>query len=252
MKLPKLLQRLQFSKVVVLCFLIVLMAIGAVPSYWTGHWPWAHPPKIANLKQMKNLRQTGLSLPDWQTQQQHTVTIGGHKWSIQELQRDEKTQVTLLLLPQDDNKAQPEVEWMDINGFKEWQTDQERRLHFKVETPSQAGTPKTKEPGTSPARPTSSNVEARFFRGWTRQQTFAVLQWYAWPGGGNPAPSGWFWADQMVQLHRRRLPWVAVSILMPMEPLAEVDTALPLAKSLGQTVQAALMAEVLRPKVISP
>jgi hypothetical protein len=31
---------------------------------------------------------------------------------------------------------------------------------------------------------------------------------------------------------------------MPMEPLAEVDTALPLAKSLGQTVQAALMKEL--------
>ena len=243
MKLP-ILQRSQFSKVFLLCFLLVLMAIGAVPSYWAGSWPWANPPRVTNLKQLKNIRQAGLALPGWQTQQQHTVTIGGHKWSIQELQQDEKTPVTLLLLPQEDRKAQPEVEWMDINGFKEWQTDQERQLQFKVETPLQTGTQKTKELGTSAARPTSSDVKARFFRGWTRQQTFAVLQWYAWPGGGNPAPSAWFWADQKAQLHRRRLPWVAVSILMPMEPLAEVDTALPLAKSLGQTVQAALMKEL--------
>ena len=243
MKLP-ILQRSQFSKVFLLCFLLVLMAIGAVPSYWAGSWPWANPPRVTNLKQLKNIRQAGLALPGWQTQQQHTVTIGGHKWSIQELQQDEKTPVTLLLLPQEDRKAQPEVEWMDINGFKEWQTDQERRLQFKVETPLQTGTQKTEEPGTSAARPTSFDVKARFFRGWTRQQTFAVLQWYAWPGGGNPAPSAWFWADQKAQLHRRRLPWVAVSILMPMEPLAEVDTALPLAKSLGQTVQAALMKEL--------
>lgn len=244
MKLPKKLQRFQFSKVVLLSFLVGLMAIGAVPSYLTGRWSWANPPRVTNLKQLKNIRQAGLALPGWQTQQQDTVTIGGHKWSIQELQQDEKTQVTLLLLPQEDRKAQPEVEWMDINGFKEWQTDQEQRLQFKVETQAQTGTQNTTESGTSATRPTSSDVKARFFRGWTRQQTFAVLQWYAWPGGGNPSPSGWFWADQMAQLHRRRLPWVAVSILIPMEPLAEVETALPLAKSLGQTVQAALMKEL--------
>ncbi|MBD1833553.1 cyanoexosortase B system-associated protein [Cyanobacteria bacterium FACHB-472] len=254
MRLPKLLH-LPVSQVVLLCFLIVLIAIGAVPSYLSGNWAWVNPPQVTNFKQLKSLRQNGLALPGWQTKQQQVETIGGHKWSIQELQRDENSQVTLLLLPQISQKDQPEVEWMDVNGFmtrefqyrKLSQTDKNsnRRFQFSWDTDSYRQLPFTvKSTSTSSA---DAKVEARFFRGWTRQQTFAVLQWYAWPGGGKPAPSSWFWADQMAQLQRRRLPWTAVTILIPMEPLADLETAKPLAESLGQTVQGALMADVLHP-----
>ena len=108
MRLPKLLH-LPVSQVVLLCFLIVLIAIGAVPSYLSGNWAWVNPPQVTNFKQLKSLRQNGLALPGWQTKQQQVETIGGHKWSIQELQRDEKSQATLLLLPQISQKDQPEV-----------------------------------------------------------------------------------------------------------------------------------------------
>lgn len=223
--LPKLL-RFQLSKVVLLGFLIVLMGIGAIPGYVTGYWPWAQPPRVTHIKQIKSLREKGLTLPNWQNLNHQVQQIGGHKWSIQELQGDAQTQVTLLLLPQSDHTDQPEVEWMDINGFKEWETDSERDLPFKVDAKGQQ----------APA-----NVEARFFRAWTQQQTFAVLQWYAWPKGGSPAPSRWFWADQIAQGQRHRMPWVAVSLLIPIEPLGDIETVRAVALSLGQTIQSTLM-----------
>jgi cyanoexosortase B-associated protein len=63
MRLPKLLH-LPVSQVVLLCFLIVLIAIGAVPSYLSGNWAWVNPPQVTNFKQLKSLRQNGLALPD--------------------------------------------------------------------------------------------------------------------------------------------------------------------------------------------
>src|SRR5919202_2149619 len=111
MKTGPLMQRFQVSRVAVLCFLLVLVAIGAVPVYWTGHWHWAQPPQVTNLKQVKSLLKKPVTLPGWQTKEQRPEKIGGHKWSYQELHRDDEKPVILLLLPQKDDKAQPEVEW---------------------------------------------------------------------------------------------------------------------------------------------
>lgn len=225
--LPQLLQRTLVFRVILAGFLILLIGLGTVPGYLTGYWPWAQPPKVANLKQLKNLREIGLTLPGWKTLNQDVQTIGGHKWSVQTIQRDDQTQALLMLRPPNDHKEQPEVEWMDINGAQQWETDSYRRLSFKGSNPE-------------------ANVEARFFRAWTQQQTYAVMQWYAWPRGGNPAPSRWFWADQVAQLQRSRMPWVAVSLFIPIEPLGEIETVQSLALSLGQTIQNSLMAESLK------
>ena len=98
-----------------------------------------------------------------------------------------------------------------------------------------------KSAGTTKPTTASAKVEARFFRAWTQRRTVAVLQWYAWSGGGNPAPSRWFFADQLAQLRRNRVPWVAVCLQIPIEPLGDIEASRPLAESLGKVVQTALM-----------
>ena len=223
--------RTLFPRIVVLLLLLVLLARSAVPGYLTGRWSWAQPLPVTTLKQIKQLRQTGLTLPSWQIIQQQQQIIGGHKWSVQVIKQERKQmQAILLLLPQNGPAAQPQVEWTDINGAQRWNTDQYHWSQFTV------------EPLGVLNSGGATKVEARFFRGWTDQQTFAVLEWYAWPTGGHAVPSRWFWADQLAQWRYTRVPWVAVSILIPIEPLGEVETSWPLAQSLGQTVQAALMA----------
>jgi cyanoexosortase B-associated protein len=46
----------------------------------------------------------------------------------------------------------------------------------------------------------------------------------------------------LAQWRQKRTPWVCVSILLPMEPLGQVETSWKQAQSIGETVQAALMA----------
>ncbi|MEG4014506.1 MULTISPECIES: cyanoexosortase B system-associated protein [unclassified Microcoleus] len=226
----KLLQRYQLSKIVVLVFLLILVGAVAIPGYATGNWPWTNQPILANLKQLKSLRQNGMTLPGWkETRLQNNVVIGGHRWLVQEI-KNHQTIAILLLLPQNDPKNQPQVEWLDIDGFHRWQTDSHRTLRFKVKL------------ATTPDKPPST-IEARFFRSWTPQQTFAVVQWYAWPNGGSPATSRWFWEDSMARLSNRRASWVAVSIILPIEAQSEIKIVEPLLESLSQTVQAQLMAE---------
>jgi len=227
----KLLRRYQLSKIVVLVFLLVLVGVVAIPGYATGRWPWTNPPTVANLKQLKSLRQNGMKLPGWQVIRiQNNVQIGGHRWLVQEI-KNHQTIAILLLLPQNGPKNQPQVEWLDIDGFHRWQTDSHRTLRFTVKlTPTSDKSPPT--------------IEARFFRSWTPQQTFAVVQWYAWPNGGSPATSRWFWEDSIARLSNRRASWVAVSIIVPIQPQSDIKIVEPLLESLGETIQAKLMTEI--------
>lgn len=219
------------SQVILLLFLLLLIAVGAVPSYLKGRWPWEQPPPIQSLKQLQELRKTGLTVPGWQTISQEVREVSGHKWSYQNIQRDPQTQAILMLLPQNGPKEQPQVEWVDIKGFWRWKTDKYRHAQFTAESTNN-----------------SANVEAQFFQAWNPKQTYAVLQWYASPDGGTPNPSKWFWADQIAQWQGRRVPWVAVNIQIPIEPLGDIEKVWPLAQSLGQTVQSALMAGSLQKK----
>lgn len=224
----------QWNQVVVLLLLLLLLGMGGVPGYLTRNWQWQQPPSLTSLKQLRQIHKSGLTLPGWQTVEQGEEEIGGHKWSRQLLQainqESSKNQALLLLLPQYSPKNQPEVEWSEINSWgrsrwKRWDIAQDRSATFTVKD------------SKSPVQ-----VKATFFRASTPQNTFAVLQWYALPNGGDPSPLSWFVADQWAKLHKKRIPWVAVSIFVPIEPLGKVEKSWPLVKSLGETVQATLMA----------
>lgn len=229
----KFLKERQFSQVVALLLLLLLLVIGAIPGYLTAHWDWQELPRITNLKELQNLPKKGLLLPDWKTLEQRQQQIGERKWSYQLIQKQsDQTKAILLLLPQTGSKEQPVVEWTEINSFWQWQIAQYRSADFTVKPQTAGSNAETK-------------IEARFFRASTGQQTFAVLQWYAWSNGGHSSPLRWFVVDQLAQWQKKRAPWVAVSILIPMEPLGQVETNWNQAKSIGQTVQTALMTNLL-------
>lgn len=231
----KLQRQYKLYKIVVLLFLLLLVAAVAIPGYATGRWPWTNPPPVTNLKQLKTLRQEGLMLPGFEARRLYNnVQIGGHRWLFQEIQEIEHPErITILLLrPQNGPKDQPQVEWLDIDGFHRWQREADRTLRFTVEL--------AKIPNQPP--PT---VEAQLFRSWTAQtppQTFAVVQWYAWPGGGSPATSRWFWQDSIARLSNRRASWVAVCIIVPFHSASDIEISR--LQSLGEIVQAQLMTEI--------
>jgi cyanoexosortase B-associated protein len=234
--LSKFFKENQLNQVVALLLLLLLLLLGGLPGYLTGHWQWKQPPPVTNLKELRHIRKTGLTLPGWQTIEQSEQQIGERKWSLQVIKKENsESQAIILLLPQNGPMDQPEVEWTEVNGWGrsrwgKWDVAQSRPAEFTVKQPlkslSQAET----------------KVEATFFRAATPQQTFAVLQWYAMPNRGNPSPLSWFIADQVAQWSKNRIPWVGVSILIPIEPLGQVEKSWSLAQSLGETVQATLMA----------
>ncbi|MGB3641402.1 MAG: cyanoexosortase B system-associated protein [Rivularia sp. (in: cyanobacteria)] len=221
----------QFLQIAALLLLALLMAIGALPGYFKGDWQWKEPPPIIKLGEIKQLRKTGLTLPGWKVTQQQEQNLGSGKWSLQLMENEGSKQTAiLLLLPQNGPKSQPQVEWTEINSWGrmqwgEWQVAQYREAQFMVDRPQLKD---------------KTEVKARFFRGTSKNQTFAVLQWYAMPNGGHFSPLNWFWADQLAQWHKQRVPWIAVSLFIPMEPLGEVETTWEQIKSIGETVQTRL------------
>ncbi|BCL36312.1 cyanoexosortase B system-associated protein [Nostoc sp. MS1] len=238
--LSKFINYKHLTTLVVLLLFLLLLTVGAVPGYLSGHWQWKQPPPIATLKELREIRNRGINLPGWQTTEQGEQIVGQHKWSLQILkQESSQKQVLLLLLPQLTSKNQPEVEWTDVSSWGKlrwgkWEIAQSRSAEFAINQSVNA------------KENSKIQVEAQFFRASTQQQTFAVLQWYAFPNGGNSSPVRWFLADQLAQLHKSRAPWVAVSILIPMEPLGDVETTWPLAKSIGEAVQSTLIAGPLK------
>lgn len=240
LSLPKSLQRFQFSRVVIVLFLLAIALIGVVPRYFTGEWVWTKPPQVITIRQLQNLKTEGLALANWQTLEHQLAPIGGNEWSIQALKAKDPTEqanqdnaldrAILLLLPQKWHTNQPQVEWMDINGWQRWTTDSVRQVQF------------TAAPSIASTTQRTASVKARFLRGWTQQQTYAVLQWYAWTDGGSPDPGDWFWVDRISQWRsHHRMPWVAVSVLIPIEPLGNIEEIQPFITSLGQSIQSTLM-----------
>jgi cyanoexosortase B-associated protein len=229
--------RISFYKSLMVMFVLAIAAFIVVPNYLTGQWIWNTSQELNHLQELRAIQQEGITLPGWRTITQQTGEIGGRKWSIQGIIPDTVSEpatpqntVWVLLRPQTWHQDMPQVDWVDIRGFQQWTTDSNRSLRFTV-------------PGVSPdavdQQPVAIN--ARFLRGWNQQRTYAVLQWYAWANGGNPAPSQWFWADQRSQLfHHTRTPWIAVSLLIPIKPLGEIETVRSQAAELGQLVQLTL------------
>jgi cyanoexosortase B-associated protein len=249
--LPKRVQQLSIPKAIVLVFLLLLVGVGTVPGYINGNWRWLNPPQVQELKQLKLLKKQGLEVANWQVLNHQALSIGGRGWSSQELvlpaqksSPSSSNRAALLLMPQVKQTDQPQVEWTDIRGWQRWTEDSNQTLQFSVDPPDA-----TKSTSTKMSTQRRATVTARFFRGWTQQQTFAVLQWYAFPNGGNPSPSRWFWADRIAQWKQQRVPWVAVCILMPIEPLGELENYQTTAQSLAVAVQQALMRETFQANI---
>lgn len=223
--------------------------ISALPLYTAG-WPWTSPPKLPATTRtaLQAIPTQGIEIPDWITDDQIETRIGGRKWSIQQLSAKashpdagssenlDDTPIFLLLRPQIYEADQPEVEWMDIKGSQQWSIDSRQPVSFDL-------------PINHPENSQTVRIKADFFRAWNEGQTYAVLQWYAWATGGSASPAQWFWADQTTQWRNyQRMPWVAVSLWLPIDPFGDIVSRKPLAESLGQTLQQALLQSVFLDK----
>ncbi|MGD1909252.1 MAG: cyanoexosortase B system-associated protein [Leptolyngbyaceae cyanobacterium] len=220
-------------KIALVVLLAILVAISTLPSYFSGSWPWSEPLKAPQINQIKNISKTSLPLPGWDLSVQEEVSISGNKWSLAEYENvggvldvEQLPSLVLLLRPQPWHSDQPQVEWVDLKGSQSWQVDNKSNLRF-------TGSGENGQP---------HQVTAQYFRAVNEQSTFAVMQWYAWPQGGHPSPSRWFWADQRRQwLKQERQPWIAVSLLLPIEPVGDIRPYQDAASAIAQTVQTALL-----------
>jgi cyanoexosortase B-associated protein len=77
--LSKLVKERQYPQLVALLLLLLLLLITAVPGYMTGNWQWKQPPAVPTLKELKQIRKAGLSLPGWQTVKQEERENGRYK-----------------------------------------------------------------------------------------------------------------------------------------------------------------------------
>ncbi|WP_008319285.1 cyanoexosortase B system-associated protein [Leptolyngbya sp. PCC 6406] len=217
--------------------LAVLVAIAALPNYVSGTWPWSAPLEVPRINQIQRLMDNPLSLPGWTLMNDEKVNIGRSRWHLAEYQPAQPTTpeipgIVLLMRPQPWHTNQPEVEWVDLRGSQKWRVDNSRTFSFQVPKPGHGGSTENR-----------ATVTVNYFRGISDQRTFAVMQWYSWPQGGHPAPGRWFWLDQIRQWqHNQRQPWIAVSLLLPIEPVGDARLYEDLAREIGTTVQTALMA----------
>lgn len=241
------LTRKQTIRMFIALLVLAIALFTVLPNYITGNWSWANPPQVLVLDTLKNLQKEGLNLSDWQTLDQYIGDIGGRKWSIQVIEpaasdlqamfdNDRvRSPVYVFLRPQTRHQDQPQVEWMDINGVQQWKTDSHHHLRISASYDDSA-------PDSSKKH---AAIEARYFRGWNSNGTYAVLQWYAWSDGGHPDSSRWFWADQWAQWRdRQRMPWVAVSILIPIKPLGGIEAARAIAERIGIVIQSNLEQQI--------
>lgn len=211
------------SKLAIAALLLLLVLFAALPNYLQGRGVGTQPIPVTNLQALRELNQDGLEIRGWTTREQQQITVGGHPWSFQAMQQGEQLAL-LFLRPQKDTKNQPEVDWVDLSNFFN-KTRDSSLVNFTV---------------------SNSEVKARLFQAFTDRQSFAVMQWYAWATGGSPAPVDWFLADQKAQLRDRRLPWIAVNVQIPIDPLADVASVQEEMIDLGKAVQQSLLDNVLQ------
>jgi cyanoexosortase B-associated protein len=222
--LDKVKKKIPINYLLLMVLLLILILGGILPNLISGQWPWMDKPRIGNIQTMQALQKSGIELPNLKTVDQRQAQIGEGKWSVQMVESTDGKRITVLLKPQVYYKDQPEVEWSDINSIGRWNTGERTEL-------------------TIPS-PSGGKATARFYRAW-KQNTFAVVQWYAWPGGGHYDPSVWYWLDQWAQLKRQRVPWIAVSLHIPLEPTKELQSLSPFALDLATKVQSNLEQNVL-------
>ena len=217
-------------QITLLIFLSILLAVGTVPGYLAGKWQWQNPPAVKVLGALKQIRKQGIEIPGWRTTEQKSMILGEHPWSIQTIESETKhantkDTATVFLFTQNGPRDQPQVEWSDLNGVQRWKRDSESQQNF---TANQVP------------------VTARLFRAWNSKRTYAVMQWYAWSEGGHPEPSHWFFADRLAQFQGKRQPWIAVSILLPMEPLDDLNKYRDKITALAQPIESRLLETTLK------
>lgn len=221
------LKSIPLGQLVVLGVLLLLFVLGAGPGYLKGRWAWQSSPPVAALKSMQQIPRLGLTLPGWETTSQEQANLAGQTWSAQTLVAQAEsgiepgTSLILLVHPQLDQKDKPQVEWTNIQGHFRWTEDQIARLSLPLPQ------------GPAPLR-------ARLLRGWTEENTYGLLEWYALPGSGTPYPRDWFWRDRQAQFKGDRTPWMAVVLMQPMEPLGQVEEVRDNLTAAAAQVQAAI------------
>jgi len=249
----------------ILLFLVVMIGLGALPAYFKGHVPGDHPIAKTNMKPLETLAQQGLTIDGWEELEQSTLNLGSAPWSHQTFKATGDTPATqnlkskvavLFLHPQSEPEgtaAQPQAEWSDFEsnllgnqgGVK---LDQWRWLKFKVndDHPNSAATTNTDQTTAEATEAKPYTVEARFFRAWTPEQTYAIAAWYAWSDGGSYDLDDWFWADLTAQFRRQRQPWAAVVVLVPIETWGDIEPTRDAILALAQTTQQTLSRDVFR------
>lgn len=242
---PKKAPKRSVVQLVVVAVLALFVTVSALPQYVNG-WAWTTPPKMSTATRdaLQAIPNQGLQIPGWVTTQQNKTKLGGKTWSVQQLSAAGAASdralspVFLLLRAQTYEGDQPEVEWLDIRGSQHWKTDSHQKLTFEVPT-EEAG----EKAGGNKSK--TVRISGDFLRAWSKDQTYAVLQWYAWTSGGSPSPAQWFWADQKTQWTRyQRMPWVAISIWLPIAPFSDPASQQGIAESLAKSTQQTLLQEV--------
>lgn len=241
--IPRTVTKKSTVTLIVIAALVLFVAVSALPRY-ASSWPWSTPLKVQNQSALQAIRDEGIALPGWLPDDQAKTKIGGDTWSVQQLSATDDgafaaaspSTIFLLLRPQVWEADQPEVEWLDLKGAQQWDADSRQSLQFETSGNSQSSSSTGSE---------TIRVNTDFFRAWNEDQTYAVLQWYACPTGGSASPAWWFWADQKAQWrYRQRMPWVAVSLWLPIEPLSDIGPYEAIATELGQAVHQQLLKTV--------
>ena len=212
-------------QITLLIFLSTLLVVGTVPGYLAGKWQWQNPPVVKVLGELKQIRKQGIEIPGWRTTEQRSMVLGEHPWSVQTIESATKDTATVFLFTQNGPRDQPQVEWSELDGVQRWKRDSESQQSFTVN---------------------QVPVTARLFRAWNSKRTYAVMQWYAWSEGGHPEPSHWFFADRLAQFQGKRQPWIAVSILLPMEPLDDLNKYRDKITALAQPIESRLLETTLK------
>ncbi|TVQ46371.1 MAG: cyanoexosortase B system-associated protein [Gloeocapsa sp. DLM2.Bin57] len=207
------------SRLVLVGFFIVIILTIALPSYWTGDLRWSDVQEV-NLSQLNRIKTTGLYIRGWQNFKVEVIYIDGSQWVYQVIARQPQQLAVLFMRTQPYYKDKPSVEWSDLEAPGGLQRDSLTRIKFTA--------------------PESDTVTARFLRARMNERTFAIVQWYAWLNGGSFHPQNWFWRDQLAQLQGKRLPWLAVSLHIPINPLSNLEQAREDAKSLATDIQMAI------------
>ncbi|MBE9221921.1 cyanoexosortase B system-associated protein [Cyanobacterium stanieri LEGE 03274] len=107
---------------------------------------------------------------------------------------------------------------------QDWSTDSQQTITFNADN--------------------NDTITALFQRGWNNNNTVAMMNWYTWKDGGHHKPYHWFFSDLKSQIKGDRTGWVAISLRLYIEPLAEIKPKQEEITTLAQQVQTQIMTKI--------